>query len=115
MKGILEIIVVSVLNLFIVYVAAFVYNMGWYGVTWTIVVASLITATLTHIIMAKQAEMYHKRDSPATIKLTMFLTSLISALAVFIMLLYRFDIRWAVGLSILIGIETYFWRATLSI
>jgi len=115
MKGIIEILLVSSLNLFIVYVAAFVYNMGWYGVTWTIVISSLITATLTHIIMAKQAEMHHKRDSPETMKLTMFLTSLISSLAVFIMLLYRFDIRWAIGLSILIGVETYLWRVTLSI
>jgi hypothetical protein len=115
MQGIIEILLVSSLNLFIVYLAAFVYRMEWYGVTWTIVITSLITATLTHIVLSKQAEMTHRSDSPTTMKLTMFLTSFISSLAVFIMLLYRFDVRWAIALSILIGLETYFWRRTLSI
>lgn len=111
----LEIILFTALNLLIVYVAAFVYHLGWYGVTWTIVASSLITATLTHIIIAKQAEMTHTVESDTTVKLTTFLSSLLSSIAVFIMLLYRFDLRWAIGLSLLIGLESYFWRRALSI
>jgi hypothetical protein len=111
----LEIVLVTALNLVIVYVAAFVYHLGWYGVTWTIVASSLITASLTHIIIEKQGEMTHTIESDATIKMTTFLTSLLSSVAVFLMLLYRFDLRWAIGLSLLIGLESYFWRRALSI
>ena len=111
----LEIILVTSLNLLIVYVAAFVYHLGWYGVTWTIVMSSLITATLTHIIITKEAELTHTHESDTTVKLTTILSSLLSSIAVFIMLLYRFDLRWAIGLSLLIGLESYFWRRALSI
>lgn len=110
---IIEVTAVTALTIIIIYVVSFTYRLKWYYIVWTIVATSLITATLVQTIVAKHANRLHKRYTLLDSQTTASYLSSISSIIVFIMLIYRFDLKWALGLAILIGFETYFWRKTI--
>ena len=101
----LETGVMSALNVAAVYVAAFTYRLNWSGILMVMVVASLITASLTHIILSKFKNI---NPSNANMKLSeavgALLIALVSGLAVFIILIERFDLPSALGISLLSGV-----------
>jgi len=101
----LEMALISALNISAVYIAAFTYRLNWSGVLMVMIVASLITASLTHMILAKLTiKDIRKADIKLSEAVGALLIALVSGLAVFIILIDRFDLPSALGISILSGV-----------
>ena len=98
----IETILVSVFNVAIVYVAAFTYKLSWMGVLTVMVLASLLTATITHIIISKITALQH--HMMITDGLSVLTVALLSSLAVLIILTKRFNLPEALGISLLSGL-----------
>ena len=104
-----EALTISALNVAAVYIAAISYHLGWSEVVTCMVIASLITASLSRLIVSKMT----KRDMASTQMSTIVETiaiGLLSSLAVFIILIYRFNVPMALGMSLLSAILTSFVR-----
>jgi hypothetical protein len=100
-----EIALISALNIAAVYIAAFTYHLNWSGVLMVMIVASLITASLTHIILSKlKSKGVRNLDMKLSEAVGALLIALVSGLAVFIILIDRFDLPSALGISILSGV-----------
>ena len=114
---ILEIVIISVLNIIAVYIAAFTYKLNWGGVVSVMVFASLLTAGVTHVILAK-ANAAIKEERPDIViseGLAVLGTTLISSLAVLMILTRRFNLPEALGIALTSGILTSFIRSFLSL
>ena len=98
----IETILVSVFNVAIVYVAAFTYKLSWMGVLTVMVLASLLTATITHLIISKITALQH--HMMITDGLSVLTVALLSSLAVLIILTKRFNLPEALGISLLSGL-----------
>jgi hypothetical protein len=72
----IEVLAVSFINVFIIYMAAFSYQLDWSGVVAVIVIASLLTASI----------------------------NLLGSLAIFLILVFRFDLLTAIGVTLLSGL-----------
>jgi len=97
--------VMSALNIAAVYVAAFTYRLNWSGVLMVMVVASLITASFTHIIISKFKNVNPRNaDMKFNEAVGALLIALVSGLAVFMILIDRFDLPSALGISLLSGV-----------
>ena len=106
---ILETLAISALNVAAVYLAAISYQLGWSEVVMFMVLASFITAGLSRLILSKMT----KRDMAATRMgaiVEILVIALLSSLAVFMILIYRFNVPMALGMSLLSGILTSFLR-----
>jgi hypothetical protein len=101
----LETSLMSALNIAAVYIAAFTYRLNWSGILMVMVVASLITASLTHIILSKFKNINPRNaDMKLSEAVGALLIALVSGLAVFIILIDRFDLPSALGISLLSGV-----------
>jgi hypothetical protein len=123
---VLETILVSVLNVSAVYIAAFVYNLGWYGIMIVMIFASLFTAVTTYIIISK-LNPTHQIKSKSDLSISgiidlidgiqesnrILIISGISSCIVLLLLTYRFNFPMALGISLLTGLETMWWRKLL--
>lgn len=100
----LEVAIVAFINVFIVYVAAFSYQLDWRGMVAVIVLASFLTASLNSLFLKKIS--MTKIDERALMAegMGILLISALSSLAVFIVLVYRFNFMMAIGLSLFSGI-----------
>lgn len=106
---ILETLAISALNVAAVYIAAISYQLGWSEVVMFMVFSSVITAGVSHLILSKMT----KRDMVSTRMDTIIeilVIGLLSSLAVFMILIYRFNVPMALGMSLLSGIMTSFVR-----
>jgi len=113
---ILEIVIISVLNIIAVYIAAFTYKLNWGGVVSVMVFASLLTAGVTHVILAKaNAAIKEHPDVVISEGLAVLGTTLISSLAVLMILTRRFNLPEALGIALTSGILTSFIRRFLSV
>jgi hypothetical protein len=100
----LEVAAVSFINVFIVYTAAFSYRMEWREMVGVIVLASLLTASLNRLFLANIRATKAGAGALVGEAMGILLISALSSLAVFIILVCRFNIAMALGLSILSGI-----------
>lgn len=104
---ILETLSISALNVAAVYIAAISYELRWSEVTMFMVLSSVITAGLTRFILLKMT----KRDNTRMdTMMGILVIALFSSLAVFMILIYRFNVPMALGMSLLSGILTSFIR-----
>jgi hypothetical protein len=123
---VLETILVSVLNVSAVYIAAFVYNLGWYGIMIVMIFASLFTAVITYIVISKlnpknQTKPKSDLSISGIIDLIdgvkesnrILIISGISSFIVLLLLTHRFNFPMALGISLLTGLETMWWRKLL--
>ena len=110
----LEIGAISVLDVAAVYVAAFIYHLNWWGILTVMIVSSLLTAYLSHIFVSKVKAKKHIPDS-VYIKegSSVVIITLATSLAVLIILAFHFNLPMALGISLLSGIETMFWKKIL--
>jgi hypothetical protein len=110
MKGTTEItfetILISVLNVAAVYMAAFTYKLNWVGVMTVMVLASLLTAGITHFILAKIMSVKNRAEFMISEGLGVLGVAILSSLAVLIILVQRFNLPEALGISLLSGILT---------
>lgn len=110
----IEIGAISVLNVLAVYIAAFVYHLNWWGILSVMVVSSLLTAFLSHIFVSKVRA---KNQIPDSVYInedsSVIIITLATSLAVLIILAFHFNLPMALGISLLSGIETVFWKKIL--
>lgn len=100
----LEVALVSLVNVAIIYSAAFSYHLDWRAMVAVIVLASFLTASLNSMFLKKIS--ITKVDERALIAegMGILLISALSSLAVFLVLVYRFNFVMAIGLSLLSGL-----------
>lgn len=106
----LETILVSILNILAVYLAAFTYKLNWVGVLSVMVLISLFTATVTHIILTKMMAIKERTEMMINDSIGVLGVALISSIAVLIILTRRFNFPEALGISLLSGLLTTFIR-----
>jgi len=110
----LEIGAISLLNVAAVYVAAFIYHLNWWGILGVMVVSSLLTAYLSHVFVSKVKAKKHISDSVYINEgSSVVIITLATSLAVLIILAFHFNLPMALGISLLSGIETMFWKKIL--
>lgn len=113
----LEVVLVSVLNVVVVYLAAFVYALNWSGVLTVMVFASVLTASTSHYLLTKWMAASIK-DS--TVKgmvgegAAVLVVALLASLAVLVVLTRRFNLPMALGISLLSGILSSLLRHVFS-
>ena len=100
----LEVAVVAFINVFIVYMAAFSYKLDWRGMVAVIVLASFLTASL-HSLFLKNISMTKIDERKLMAEgLGILLISALSSLAVFLVLVFRFNFIMAIGMSLFSGL-----------
>lgn len=108
MKGATEVtiqtILVSVLNIAAVYVAAFTYKLNWSGVMTVMIIASLLTATVTRLILSKTMAVKGHIEAVISEGLSVLTVALLSSFAILVILVQRFNLPEALGISLLSGI-----------
>ena len=101
-----EILLVSFLNIVVVYLAAFTYALNWSGVLTVMVFASVITASISHYLLAKWLSR-SLNDSKVKTMVSegggVLMVALFSSLAVLLVLTRRFNLPMALGISLLSG------------
>jgi hypothetical protein len=100
----LETLLISGLNIFAVYIAAFSYKLDWFGVLTVMVLASLLTAGLTHLLLTKIMAVKSRAETMISEGLSVLGVALVSSIAVLVILSYRFSFPQALGISLLSGI-----------
>ncbi len=110
----LETILISVLNVAAVYVAAFTYRLNWTGVLTVMIIASLLTATVTHFVLSKMVAAKVRAEALISESLGVLGIALLSSLAVLIILVQRFNLPEALGISLLSGLLTSLIRHILA-
>jgi hypothetical protein len=100
----LEVAAVAFINVFIVYMAAFSYKLDWRGMVAVIVMASILTASLNSLFLKNIR--VTKIDERALMAegMGILLISVLSSLAIFIVLVSRFNFAMAIGLSFFSGL-----------
>lgn len=110
----LETLLVSALNIFAVYLAAFTYRLNWTGVLAVMILASLLTAGVTHMILQKMMNVKARIETLISEGLSVLIVALVSSIAVLGILIYRFNLPMALGISLLSGLLSSFVRHLLS-
>ena len=100
----LEVAAVSCVNVGIIYAAAFSYHLDWRGMTAVIVLASFLTASLNQLVLKKISTTKADATELLSEAMGILIISMISGLAVFIILIFRFTFLTAIGLSVLSGV-----------
>lgn len=112
-----ESLLIAALNVVAVYLAAFVYGLNWSGILTVMVLASILTAGMSHYLLPKAAAKLLK-DTPlkgvVEDGLAVLAIALFSSLAVLIILSYRFNLPMALGISLLSGILSALIRRLLA-
>jgi|UniRef100_A0A6C0DUE0 hypothetical protein len=108
MKGstevMLETIIMSALNVAAVYAAAFTYKLNWSGVLTVMIIASLLTATVTHFLISKAMAVKVRSEAVISEGLSVLAVALLSSLAILIILVQRFNLPEALGIALLSGL-----------
>jgi len=110
----LEMVLISALNILAVYIAAFVYRLNWTGVMIVMVLASLLTAGVTHYIVSKMIAIKGRTETLISEGLGVLGVALISSMAVLVILTRRFNLPEALGISLLSGLLTSLMKHILS-
>lgn len=110
----LEIVLVSVLNIVVIYLAAFTYALNWTGILTVMVFASVITAGASQYLLTKWLARVSPSKTTIGDGIAVLLVALASSVAVLIVLSYRFNLPMALGISLLSGFISSFIRHLLS-
>lgn len=111
----LETLLLSAINVFVVYTAAFNYKLSWVGVMTAMVIASLFTALLVHMFMSKSMGMVGHRGMGVDDGLGSLLVAGGSSIAVLVFLTQRFNFPEALGISLLSGGLSAFLRHFMAV
>lgn len=112
-----EILLISILNVVVVYLAAFTYALPWSGVLTVMVFASIITAGMGQFLLTKWMATSIQTSHVRTMMgegVAVLLVALASSLAVLIVLARRFNLPMALGISLLSGLISSLLRHLLS-
>jgi hypothetical protein len=110
----IEILLVSALNVIVVYLAAFTYHLNWTGILTVMVFASVVTATASQYLLMKWLSRVSASKTTVGDGVAVMLVALFSSLAVLVVLSYRFNLPMALGISLLSGLISSLLRHLLS-
>ena len=102
----LETILVSALNVAAVYAAAFTYKLNWTGVMTVMILASLLTAGVTHMVLSKMMALKGRAEMMVNEGLGVMGVGLVASLAILVILVQRFNLPEALGIALLSGMLT---------
>ena len=105
-EALLEISIISACNVAAVYIAAIVYQLDWSNIVIIMVIASFITAWLSRLVLAKMNMRKVITKTTLGEGLSAIMMALLSSIMVFIILIYRFNLPMALGISLISGIVT---------
>lgn len=111
----LETILVSALNIAAVYAAAFTYKLNWTGVMTVMVVASLLTAVVTHFVLTKLMNVKQRAEMLINEGLGVLGVALLSSLAILVILVQRFNLPEALGIALMSGLVSSLVRHLLNL
>lgn len=116
LEVLLEVVLVSVLNVVVVYLAAFVYALNWSGVLTVMVFASVVTASASHYLLMRWLAVVKDSTVKGAIGegVAVMIVALLASLAVLVVLTYRFNLPMALGISLLSGMLSSLMRHVLS-
>lgn len=100
----LEVAAVAFVNVVIVYMAAFSYRLDWRGMVAVIVLASFLTASLNSLFLKNISVTKIDERALMTEGMGILMISVLSSLAVFIVLVSRFNFMMAIGMSLFSGL-----------
>lgn len=114
----LEVAVLSVLNVVVVYLAAFTYSLNWTGILTVMIFASVLTGSLGHYLLMKGLAATGVREQKIQTVINdgiaVMVVALFSSLAVLFVLIQRFNLPMALGISLLSGLFSALLRHLLS-
>jgi len=113
----LEVGVISILNIIVVYLAAFTYALSWSGVLTVMIFASVITASVSHYLLTKWLAKEVREEKIQTVMndgIAVLIVALLTALAVLLVLTRRFNLPMALGIALLSGLFSSLIRHLLS-
>jgi len=110
---ILENTVSSVIKVIAVYISTIVYNLHWHKILIVMLVVSILTASLTHIFISKITENDGKIILSESENNILLIITFVASLLILIILSVHFNFPMAVGISLLSGLETVFWKRML--
>lgn len=110
----IETLVLSAINVFAVYTAAFNYKLSWVGVMSVMVAVSLITAAIAHFFVTTSRGTVPRSGMKVDSGLSTLLVAGGSSLAVLVILIQRFNFPEALGISLLSGGLSSFLRHFMS-
>jgi hypothetical protein len=93
----LETLLLSAINVFVVYTAAFNYKLSWVGVMSAMVIASLFTALVVHMFMSKSMGAIARGGMSVDDGLATLLVAGGSSIAILVFLTQRFNFPEALG------------------
>jgi phosphatidylglycerophosphatase A len=113
---VLEMALLAVLNLAIIYLAAFVYMLNWSGVLTVMVLSSVLTGSFAHYLLPRLTRSLKSLDPHTAVSevIGVLAVALVSSLAVLILLSYRFNLPMALGLSLISGLLSTLVRRLLA-
>jgi len=111
----LETILVSALNIAAVYAAVFTYKLNWTGVMTVMVVASLLTAVVTHFVLTKLMNVKQRAEMLINEGLGVLGVALLSSLAILVILVQRFNLPEALGIALMSGLVSSLVRHLLNL
>lgn len=102
----MEVVLVSVLNVIVVYLAAFTYALNWSGILTVMIFASIITASASHYLLLRWASSLREERVKTVVGegVAVLIVAVLSSLAVLLVLIQRFNLPMALGISLLSGI-----------
>ncbi len=104
----MESILIAIINVMVVYMGAFTYRLSWMGLVTLMAVAALVTGYLVHVISSKMdVRMAFTALSDAVASLGI---AGVSGLAVLVILTKRFNLPEALGIALLSGGLSSFFR-----
>lgn len=112
-----EILLVSILNVVVVYLATFTYALNWAGILTVMVFASVITASISQLLLTKWMVSSVKTSQVKTMVgegVAVLLVALFSSIAVLVVLTRRFNLPMALGISLLSGLFSSLLRHLLA-
>ena len=106
-QAFMESLLIAIINVAVVYVAAFNYKLNWMGVTTVMALAAVFTAYLVHVLSSKgPLRMTFAALSDAVGALGI---AGLSSIAVLVILTKRFNFPEALGIALLSGgLSTFF-------
>lgn len=113
----LEVVIISILNVIVVYLAAFTYALNWSGVLTVMVFASVLTAAIGNYLLVKWMAKDARKEKIQTVVndgIAVLLVALLSSQAVLLVLTRRFNLPMALGIALLSGLFSSLIRHLLS-
>ncbi len=102
----LEVVILSLLNVAVVYLAAFTYRLNWTGVLTVMVFASVVTASVGQWLLSRWMTALPQQSVRAVVSegAAVLIVALASSLAVLIVLVQRYNLPMALGVSLMSGV-----------